>query len=491
MVRAAAGTPAAAKNNKSSFEIGDFGQAKRRNEVARARSKVHVVLLATSYGGKFLEDIEGTASYTHLVSSSQGEVSHVTKGLLDLSRTPVINHWLLALKGSTRLAPLEESVYIVCNDDNQDEFRDWAQQVSTKDIIDIPPDHIVSNGFSKGGERQSKILDVADVLIAKGIESHVVIVNLDYIFEPDLNFTRLIEHAMIRARDVAVCIPAWAGLDLSEIGVCELSSTAVASAKITACNAHPEGTANGTEWVYGPLLFIRNDTLPDLYKFADSEEGGEFRSLALFGQHLCRTKGLYALKTPFLFGITDLKSYEYISGFFAFYSRKKKSLYDKFKVKDSDSNISLDHNMAPSTETPFDRQLKAMEKELGLTRKDLQLKQAIDSGALEIEELRQEYDKVFFGSKVPSSVTSVVPARAIPERFKDAHSWKQQPKPQHAVFQTSNNMYGKKAPSQQEMPMKWYGIRGNFTKTFQAKYSDTSFNTSRSASNVHKSMDDF
>ena len=203
---------------------------------------MHVVLVATSFGGKFLEDIEGTASYTHLVSSSQGEVSHVTKGLLDLARVPVINHWLLALKGSTRLAPLEESVYIVCNDDNQDEFRDWARQVSTKEIIDIPPDHIVSNGFSRGGERQSKILDVADVLIAKGIESHVVIVNLDYIFEPDLNFTRLIEHAMIRARDVAVCIPAWAGLDLSEIGVCELSSTAVASAKITACNAHPEGT---------------------------------------------------------------------------------------------------------------------------------------------------------------------------------------------------------------------------------------------------------
>ena len=39
--------------------------------------------------------------------------------------------------------------------------------------------------------------------------------------------------------------------------------------------------------------------------------------------------------------------------------------------------------------------------------------------------------------------------------------------------------------------MKWYGIRGNFTKTFVEKYSDTSFNTSRSASHVHKSMDDF
>ena len=56
--------------------------------------------------------------------------------------------------------------------------------------------------------------------------------------------------------------------------------------------------------------------------------------------------------------------------------------------------------------------------------------------------------------------------RPIPVRFKNAEGWKHQPLKQHAVFQTSNNVYGAKKPSQQEMPLKWNGIRGEFTKTF-------------------------
>ena len=60
------------------------------------------------------------------------------------------------------------------------------------------------------------------------------------------------------------------------------------------------------------------------------------------------------------------------------------------------------------------------------------------------------------------------------------------------MFQTSNNVYGAKKPSQQEMPLKWNGIRGEFTKTFGGgRYRDTSFNTSKTTSRVVNMREDF
>ena len=82
--------------------------------------------------------------------------------------------------------------------------------------------------------------------------------------------------------------------------------------------------------------------------------------------------------------------------------------------------------------------------------------------------------------------------RPIPVRFKNAEGWKHQPLKQHAVFQTSNNVYGAKKPSQQERPLKWNGIRGEFTKTFGGgKFRDTSFNTSKTTSRVVNMREDF
>jgi hypothetical protein len=67
-------------------------------------------------------------------------------------------------------------------------------------------------------------------------------------------------------------------------------------------------------------------------------------------------------------------------------------------------------------------------------------------------------------------------------------------KQEHPVFTTSNNAYGKKGPTQHEMPLKWSGVKGEFTSTQFAggpNKNTSGFNTSVTKSKVHRLMDDF
>mmetsp|Transcript_64922 Transcript_64922/g.205089 ORF Transcript_64922/g.205089 Transcript_64922/m.205089 type:complete len:90 (-) Transcript_64922:52-321(-) len=64
--------------------------------------------------------------------------------------------------------------------------------------------------------------------------------------------------------------------------------------------------------------------------------------------------------------------------------------------------------------------------------------------------------------------------------------------PTPTVYTTSNNLYGLKQVSQQEMPMQWNGIKGSFTSDFNGvKFKSTGFNSSRTTSRVHAAFDDF
>ncbi|KAK9810139.1 hypothetical protein WJX72_005473 [[Myrmecia] bisecta] len=80
--------------------------------------------------------------------------------------------------------------------------------------------------------------------------------------------------------------------------------------------------------------------------------------------------------------------------------------------------------------------------------------------------------------------------RAIPPQFADVKVWKHKPRKQHPVYATSNNTYGYKQPTQQEMPMSWNGIRGEFTKNFVVGNGHTGFATGITGSKVHRALDD-
>ena len=86
---------------------------------------------------------------------------------------------------------------------------------------------------------------------------------------------------------------------------------------------------------------------------------------------------------------------------------------------------------------------------------------------------------------------SAAGARPLPGRFTDSAKFAHNPRKQHPVYQTSNNVYGYKRVTQQEMPLTWAGTNGDFSKSFGDgyKYRFTGFNCSRTTSNVHRSLD--
>lgn len=81
--------------------------------------------------------------------------------------------------------------------------------------------------------------------------------------------------------------------------------------------------------------------------------------------------------------------------------------------------------------------------------------------------------------------------RDLPERFRDPATWKDLRRGQHPCYTTTNNTYGVKLPSQQELPNSFNGINGKFTPQFPGMPRNTGFVTSKIRSTVHRTLDEF
>ena len=62
---------------------------------------------------------------------------------------------------------------------------------------------------------------------------------------------------------------------------------------------------------------------------------------------------------------------------------------------------------------------------------------------------------------------------------------------QHPLYQTSNNSYGARKPSQSELPQQWNGVRGEFTKKNPGAIRDNGFVVAITKSKVHSTLDGF
>lgn len=75
-------------------------------------------------------------------------------------------------------------------------------------------------------------------------------------------------------------------------------------------------------------------------------------------------------------------------------------------------------------------------------------------------------------------------------RFEKSESWDLHPKQQHPCYNTSNNDYGAKHPTNFDMPLLWAGIQGKFTGTFHGEcYKQMGLKTSVERSRVHRALD--
>lgn len=447
-----------------------------------APTPVRVVLLCHEFGETFARAASERPDKLHLLRRGAAGDYHVAKGLLEVGGTPAVHYWLTALEHCARLMPLEESVYLLCNDTNRADFVEWARgPKGGKGVVGLSEERIISTG--PGGKPGLQC--VAELVREEGLDCHLFIIDCEHILGPQASVVRLLEHAMIRAKNTIVTCPARAGQDVGDYGLLDLEHAGGAAGtnpRVRACEPLVEGEAEGGENLALPLVVLRKSSLPLLLEFPAGLEQPR-NSLQQLVAAMARSGACYAICTETVFSLATFESYEQADKFFGYYFRKKKKLLEKTKKTSSrrpDSNIGA----VIRGDQQIDRQLDAMEKEL-LSRKEGG--GGGGEGENEVLKLFSDFMEISGGA-----VQASKGPRPIPARFKNAQGWKHQPLKQHAVFQTSNNVYGAKKPSQQEMPLKWNGIRGEFTKTFGGgRYRDTSFNTSKTTSRVVNMKEDF
>ena len=77
--------------------------------------------------------------------------------LLEVNDVPVIDYWLTFATKCKKLQPLENSVYVICNEDNFAEHIAWCE---TQEFNHMKTEHIFSNGRTSTDPRQSQAEDI-------------------------------------------------------------------------------------------------------------------------------------------------------------------------------------------------------------------------------------------------------------------------------------------------------------------------------------------
>jgi len=97
------------------------------------------------------------------------------------------------------VAPSNRTTYVVCNEDNADEFANWSRD--PRKCAGFNPDNLINNGATHSRQHTGVARDLLFAIDnALGCDNHVMLIDGDYIPEPDFNLNRIVEHSVVRGR---------------------------------------------------------------------------------------------------------------------------------------------------------------------------------------------------------------------------------------------------------------------------------------------------
>eukprot|EP00192_Tetraselmis_astigmatica_P012226 CAMPEP_0117663766 /NCGR_PEP_ID=MMETSP0804-20121206/8801_1 /TAXON_ID=1074897 /ORGANISM="Tetraselmis astigmatica, Strain CCMP880" /LENGTH=422 /DNA_ID=CAMNT_0005470833 /DNA_START=133 /DNA_END=1401 /DNA_ORIENTATION=+ len=180
-----------------------------------SQDKVQVVILCGGFGEGLVsdllheietnEDIHQANRYHSMLKGEAGKW-HVTEGLQQVHRGLSLYHLISCMRTSQRLLPLDQNVFIVCNDANKDSFvggkmerASFIERVWSQGGLRIRKDHVVSNGTSSLSDWQGEGADLR-VMVESGLldpEAHLIVVRGSMLFVTNYGFSRLVEHPLV------------------------------------------------------------------------------------------------------------------------------------------------------------------------------------------------------------------------------------------------------------------------------------------------------
>lgn len=353
----------------------------------------------------------------------------------------------------------------MCNDDNYSELVAWANDIG-KSSGGFPVENIISNG-RRSGEAGNMVQDV-DAFLRRGgdAESHLMVVDTEYCFEPSLNLNRLVEHSMVRGKDTVTFLdaPPRSGLDTAGCWGLEMDDTTGANPKVT--SVAPPASASGAPAVLAPLYFFRKTTLPDVSVAADAG----LPSLEAFTSWLVSSgRPVYGLPIEMFFSVKTAAAYELADAFFGYVAR------ETGKPPSAQMNATKLLTLTQTLRSPG-----GAAATLSAT--------AVRFGSTPLGDLLERFTIIYQQSR-GVRLNSEGPGQALPERFSSRSVWDMKTTKQHPVYETSNHVYGSKAPRAVDMPDAFFGIRGEFATSPYCPPVPASMRTGVTRSNVHKAFD--
>ena len=141
-------------------------------------TKLKAVLLAGDFGGALVADCVKLQQRVSYVMGDEGN-QFATPALVRVGEgggaLPGLNYWLKQLAECPRLCPVEDKVFIVCNEDNKAALAGWAEATDgARSVLDgacFPVGNLISNGCTHPSQYAGHAQDLARriVAVAEGV----------------------------------------------------------------------------------------------------------------------------------------------------------------------------------------------------------------------------------------------------------------------------------------------------------------------------------
>ncbi|EFJ42062.1 hypothetical protein VOLCADRAFT_97973 [Volvox carteri f. nagariensis] len=479
-------------------------------------AQVAALLVATSSGRALADELASKKSYTYLIGGTDG----VPKVLLGVNGQPVLNHWLAAIQQCSRLSPLEEKVFILCNENNIADVRTWAADPRLS-AGGFPLGNVLSNGAEDSLGLAADVATFLSVAPASVAGGSLLIAEADALCGPGFSVARAVEHAVMRAKDTLLYMAAPEGMALEGEAVVQVEDPATAaetsSQRVTGMDPTPGGIPDSAALtaVLAPVAVLRPQALERVV--AAAAAAGTSASSTLGDMISSLQPGniahppMYAMPLDCFFRLSDAYHVTMTSNFYAFYAKEKAGYKgDAARALEAARKLQELHEA---------RTITGGSAAAGV-RLIAERKAARPPEPCVDPELRKLYGEFYdswlrgdrhhdLAAMAGRGITGasvllggsggtghcgggVKAGSSMPVRFADATTRRHNAKEQHPVYTTTTNTYGLKTPAQADMPLTYTAASQHFTKSFPVSAPKSAgLVTAVTKSKVHKTLDDF